>query len=67
MKNLKILFLAVILLFSSCEKDSTTDPNNNNNNSGTGCNSTQCYGTTQDGTRCQRMTTNCSSLCWQHD
>ena len=34
--------------------------------SGSGCATVQCSAYTQEGNRCQRMTTNCNGRCWQH-
>jgi NAD-specific glutamate dehydrogenase len=31
-----------------------------------GCSTSQCTATTKKGSRCKRMTTNCSGRCWQH-
>lgn len=31
-----------------------------------GCSTSQCSATTKKGSRCKRMTTNCSGRCWQH-
>ena len=64
-----LLFLSATILLSSCYKsDYQTDPNGGNNggNSGTNCATVQCSAYTQNGYRCQRMTTNCNGRCWQH-
>lgn len=36
------------------------------NSSGSGCASTQCWGTTKKGGRCRNRTTNCSGYCYLH-
>jgi hypothetical protein len=37
-----------------------------NTTSNSDCPTVQCSANTIEGDRCERMTTNCSGLCWQH-
>ena len=78
----KLLLTATVLtamFFVSCEKEplpqpkptvtTTTSTSSSGTTSGSSsgsCSSAQCTGLTQAGSRCKRMTTNCSRRCYQH-
>ncbi len=79
MKKLIFVFSILSLTLLSCEKEVISPLVNTNTNSGEsdggyhggstgGCPTVQCHATAvSTGQRCQRMTTNCSGYCWQHD
>ncbi len=58
---IQVLFVSTILLVSSCTKS------DDDYGSYTSSSAPQCYGTTEDGTRCERTTNDPSGYCWQHD
>lgn len=50
-------------LLSCAKEDDQPSPQSSSSSSS---NSVQCSANTQDGTRCERKTTNAVGLCWQH-
>jgi hypothetical protein len=72
-KTLLVTALLTSVLFISCEKEiitpQTPPPTTTTTTTGssnTPCSSAQCTATTQSGSRCKRMTTNCNRRCYQH-
>ncbi len=59
-KILIILFCGGIVFMSSCKKNDTST------SCSSGCQSVQCSSNTQQGNRCQNMTTNCCGKCYLH-
>ena len=51
---------------SSQSSSSSSGSSTSGSTPGSGCSTVQCSGITQAGNRCQRMTTNCSGRCYQH-
>lgn len=67
-KNI-LTFLAIIAVAFSvpaCD-DINSGTNTDDTGGGSDCPTVQCSGYTNDGTRCERKTSNCSGYCWQHD
>ena len=61
----RLIFILVALFSISMCMSACEGLTNSNGDSGK-CATVQCSAKTQDGTRCERKTTNCNGRCWQH-
>jgi hypothetical protein len=61
---LSTIVIASLLSLAACDT-TPTDSSNTSGGSSTS-KSVRCSATTQQGTRCERMTTNANGRCWQH-